>query len=146
MNSSSPGRGRWILAAGAVIMAGSCFLQWWQIGGSGAGELPQVGANGFNQMTGSAYVMFLAAVASLFLVVLPFASERPLGIDHPLAYLVLLLVGLVGYIGAVANLATRSLVPVPPQNGLGFWIAIAGLVLYARGIFEMHEERQSRLY
>jgi hypothetical protein len=88
MHSSSPSRGRWILAIGAVIMAGSCFLQWWQIGGNGPNELSQVSANGFNQMTGSVYLMFLAAIASLFLVTLPFASEKPVGIDHPLSYLV----------------------------------------------------------
>jgi hypothetical protein len=146
MNSSAPSRGRWILAVGAVIMAGSCFLQWWQIGGSGQDQLPVVTANGFNQMTGSVFLMFLASVASLLLVVLPFASERPVGVDHPLSYLVLLLAGLVGYVWAVATLAMKQLVPFPPQNGLGFWIAIFGLILYSRGIFEMHEERQRRLY
>jgi len=146
MNSSSPSRGRWILAVGAIIMAGSCFLQWWQIGGTGSDQLPVVGANGFNQMTGSVYLMFLASVASIFLVILPFASERPVGIDHPLSYLVLYLAGLVGYVWAVASLGMRQLVPFPPQNGFGFWIAILGLILYARGIFEMYEERQRRLY
>jgi len=146
MNSSSPSRGRWILAIGAVIMAGSCFLQWWQIGGNGADELSRLTANGFNQMTGSAYLMFLASVASLFLVTLPFASEKPIGIDHPLSYLILLVLAVVGYGGAAATLVSHSLIPFPPQDGLGFWIAILGIVLYARGIFEMHEERQSRLY
>jgi hypothetical protein len=146
MHSSSPSRGRWILAIGAVIMAGSCFLQWWQIGGNGPNELSQVSANGFNQMTGSVYLMFLAAIASLFLVTLPFASEKPVGIDHPLSYLVLLGIALAGYLWAVVNLARQSLVPFPPQQGFGFWVAIAGLVIFARGIFEMHEERQSRLY
>ncbi len=146
MNSSSPSRGRWILAVGAIIMAGCCFLQWWQIGGSGQDQLPVVSANGFNQMTGSVYLMVLASVASIFLVILPFASERPMGIDHPLSYLVLLVAGLIGYVWAVASLAMKQLVPFPPQNGFGFWIAILGIIFYARGIFEMHEERNSRLY
>jgi hypothetical protein len=127
-------------------MAGSCFLQWWQIGGNGPNELSQVSGTGFNQMTGSVYLMFLAAVASLFLVTLPFASEKPVGIDHPLSYLVLLGIALAGYLWAVVSLARQSLVPFPPQQGFGFWVAIAGLVIFARGIFEMHEERQSRLY
>jgi hypothetical protein len=146
MHSSQPSRGRWILAIGAIIMAGSCFLQWWQIGGNGPDELSRLTANGFNSMTGSAYLMFLAAVASLFLVTLPFASEKPVAIDHPLSYLLLLGIGTAGYVWAAISLVRQSLVPFPPQNGLGFWIAIFGLVLFARGIFEMHEERQSRLY
>lgn len=146
MHSFSPSRGRWILAIGAVVMAGSCFLQWWQIGGNGPDELSRVSANGFNQMTGSVYLMFLASLASLFLVTLPFASEKPIAIDHPLSYLVLLAIALAGYLWAAVSLVRQSLLPFPPQNGLGFWVAIVGLVLFARGIFEMHEERQSRLY
>jgi hypothetical protein len=146
MHSHLPSRGRWILAIGAVIMAGSCFLQWWQIGGNSSDELSQLSANGFSQMTGSAILMFLGAVVALFLVTLPFASEKPVGIDHPLSYLVLLGVAVAGYLWALVNLARQSLVPFPPQRGLGFWIAIVGLVLFARGIFEMHEERQNRLY
>ena len=146
MNSSSPSRGRWILAIGAVIMAGSCFLQWWQIGGNANDELSRITANGFNQMTGSVYLMFLAAVASLFLVTLPFASEKPIAIDNPLSYLVLLGLAVLGYGFAVMNLTMKNLVPFPPQQGLGFWIAIFGLIFFARGIFEMHEERQNRLY
>jgi hypothetical protein len=146
MKSSSPSRGRWILAIGAIIMAGSCFLQWWQIGGNGPDELSKLTGNGFNAMTGSVFVMFLASVASLFLVTLPFASEKPVAVDHPLSYLLLLGFGLAGYVWAVVNLARQSLVPFPPQQGLGFWVAIIGLVLFARGIFEMHEERQTRLY
>jgi hypothetical protein len=146
MQSSLPSRGRWIIAIGAIIIAGSCFLQWWQIGGDGPNELSQLSANGFNQMTGSVFLMFLSAVASLFLVTLPFASDKPVPIDHPLSYLVLLCVALAGYLWAVVSLARQSLVPFPPQEGFGFWIAIIGLVLFARGIFEMHEERQTRLY
>ena len=39
MHHTSATRGHWIVAIGAVVIVGSCFLQWWQIGG-GPSELP----------------------------------------------------------------------------------------------------------
>jgi hypothetical protein len=146
MHSSLPSRGRWVIAIGAIVMAGSCFLQWWQIGGNGINELSELSGNGFNQMTGSVFLMFISAIVSLFLVTLPYASDKPVAIDHPLSYVILLCVALGAYLWAVVSLARQSLIPFPPQQGLGFWVAIVGLILFARGIFEMHEERQTRLY
>ncbi len=143
MHHTQPSRGRWILAIGAIVMAGSSILQWWQIGG-GTGELAQLSGQGISD--GRVFLMFLAAIAALLLVTLPFASERPLGIDHPLVYLALFSIALAGYLLRVISMAQASLVPFPPQRGLGFWLAAIGLVLFARGVFEMHEERQRRLY
>jgi hypothetical protein len=143
MHYTSPTRGRWILAIGAIVMAGSTILQWWQIGG-GTGELSQLSGQGISD--GRVFLMFLAAIASLLLVTLPFASEKPMAIDHPLVYLALFAVGLVGYLLRVVSMVQDNLLPFPPQHGLGFWLAAVGLVLVARGVFEMHEERQSRLY
>jgi len=143
MHHTQPSRGRWILAIGAIVMAGSTILQWWQIGG-GTGELSELTGQGISDLP--VFAMFLAAIASLLLVTLPFASEKPIGIDHPLVYLALFGIGLVGYASKVATMAQASLVPFPPQRGIGFWLAAVGLVLFARGVFEMHEERQRRLY
>jgi hypothetical protein len=70
-------------------------LQWWQIGG-GPGELPLRSGVGISD--GRVLLIFIAAVVSLLLVTLPFASERPIPIDHPLAYTILLVVMLIGYV------------------------------------------------
>jgi hypothetical protein len=118
-------------------------LQWWQIGG-GPGELPQRSGVGISD--GRVLLIFLAAVASLLLVTLPFASERPIAIDHPLAYLILIVVMLIGYVLRLADLAGHSLLPWPPQRGIGVWLIAAGFVLFARGAFEVFEERRRRLY
>jgi len=122
---------------------GATFLQWWQIGG-GPGELPQRSGVGISD--GRVLLIFLAAVASLLLVTLPFASERPIAIDHPLAYLILIVVMLIGYVLRLADLAGHSLLPWPPQRGIGVWLIAAGFVLFARGAFEVFEERRRRLY
>lgn len=145
MHHTSPSRGRWILTIGAVMLVGSCFLQWWEIGG-GVGQLARNSAIGFSSTTGAVYPMFLAAVVTLLLVTLPFASERPIGIDHPLAYLLLFGVEVVCFAYTVFVMVQASLLPITPQRGIGFWIAGLGLLVAARGVFEFYDEYHRRLY
>ena len=143
MHHTSATRGHWLVAIAAVVIVGATFLQWWQIGG-GPGELPQRSGVGISD--GRVLLIFLAAVASLLLVTLPFASERPIAIDHPLAYLILIVIMLIGYVLRLADLFGHSLLPWPPQRGIGVWLIAAGFVLFARGAFEVFEERRRRLY
>ena len=143
MNHISATRGHWIVAIGAIVVVGATFMQWWQIGG-GAGELSRTTGLGISD--GRVFLMFLASVASLFLVTLPFASEKPIPIDHPLAYFALLGAVVVGYAWRTYSLIQSQLVPWPPQLGIGFWLSAVGIVLYARGVFEVFEERRRRLY
>jgi hypothetical protein len=142
MYHTSASRGRWIVTIGAILVVGSCFLQWWQTGGETG--LPPLGANGFSSTTGGVFPMFLAAVATLLLITLPFASEKPIAIDHPLSYLLLLAIIAAGYLLSAAILIQKGLVPW--QVGPGFWLAAIGMLIMARGVFEFYEERRRRLY
>jgi hypothetical protein len=144
MHHTSATRGHWLVAIGAVVIVGATMLQWWQIGG-GVGELPANGGSGISD--GRVFMMmFVPAVASLFLVTLPFASEKPIAIDHPLVYLALFVAIFGGYLWRLISLAQGLLLPWPPQRGVGFWLAAVGLVVLARGVFEVFEERSRRLY
>lgn len=146
MHYATPMRGRWIVAIGAIILVGSSLLPWWQIGG-GVGELSTQSSIGISDpRVPGVFVMFLAAIACLLLVTLPFASEKPIPIDHPVVYLGLLALAVFAYVWSVALLAQRLLVPWPPTRGWGFWLAAVGLILLARGVFEVFEERRRRLY
>ena len=145
MHHTSATRGHWIIALGAIVVVGSTFLQWWQ-SGEGYG-IPQLSGNGISD--GRSFLMFLLGVVTLLLVTLPFASERPISIDHPLTYLGLFVATVGAYIWRVIELVTHQpqpLVPWPPQRGLGFWLAALGLALFSRGVFEVYEERRRRLY
>jgi hypothetical protein len=145
MHHTSATRGHWIIALGAVVVVGSTFLQWWQSGnGDGIVELKGIGIS-----DGRTFLMFLACVATLLLVTLPFASERPVSVDHPLTYLGLFVAAVATYVWRVFELVThqpQSLLPWPPQRGVGFWLAALGLALFSRGVFEVFEERRRRLY
>jgi hypothetical protein len=146
MNHTTATRGHWIVALGAIVVVGSTFLQWWQIGG-GPLELPQTSGMGISD--GRTFLMFLIGVITLLLVTLPFASDGPVSIDHPLTYLGLFLAALATYIWRAVELVTHSpasLLPVPPQRGFGFWLAAIGLAILSRGVFEVYEERRRRLY
>jgi hypothetical protein len=145
VHHTSASRGRGILAIGAVIVVGSCFLPWWQIGGD-LGQLTRQSGNGFSAVVPGGFPMFLAALATLLLITLPFASERPMGIDHPVSYLALLGVIAISYAWCVLALAQKGLVPFPPQLGPGFWTAALGILVMARGVFEFYEEYGRRLY
>ena len=143
MNHTSATRGHWLVAIGAIVIVGATFLQWWQTGG-GSGELARISGVGISD--GRVFMMFLVSVGSLFLVTLPFASEKPVGIDHPLSYLALLAVLTGGYVWRLIDLAQHAILPWPPQQGVGFWLAAVGLVTFSRGVFEVFEEQRRRLY
>lgn len=143
MHYATATRGRWVVAIGAIVIVGSSLLPWWQIGG-GVGELSTQSGVGISD--GRTFLMFLVAVACLLLVTVPFASEKPIPIDHPVVYLGLLALAIFAYVWRVILLAQLLLVPWPPQRGVGFWLAAVGLVLLARGVFEVFEERRRRLY
>jgi hypothetical protein len=144
MNRTNATRGHWMIAIGAILIVGATMLQWWQIGG-GPGELPAT--RGVGIADGRVFLgMFAPCVAALLLVTLPFASEKPIAIDHPLAYLVLFVTTLIGYGWYLFYLAQKQILPWPPQQGIGAWLAAIGMVLFSRGIFEVFEERRRRLF
>jgi hypothetical protein len=140
MNSSTSGRGRLVVAAGAILLIVACFLQWWEIGGAqGLPELKDIGIS-----DGRVLLIFIAAAASLFLLTLPLASESPVAIDHPISFVVLLAAAAVGFVLRLISFVQESSVfPFPPLKGPGFWLAAIGLLVFARGVFEVVDSRRA---
>ena len=133
---------------GAVIIVAACFLQWWQLGGDVAnGELTAHSDIGIGDIRG--FLLFLTGVATLLLITLPYAADAPIAIDRPLSFVALLCAALVLYALRTFNMLQQGLLldsgktpPLQPLRGIGFWIAGLGLLVFARGVFELWDARR----
>jgi len=146
MNQSPIQGGRWVVTVGALVILVACFLQWWELGG-GPGELPAQSNIGISN--GFGFVLFLASVATLLLIALPYAAEGPVAIDRPLSYLLLFGLAFSAYALRTIAMIEEHLIlyigqtpPIQPLRGPGYWIAAVGLVVFARGVFELWEARR----
>lgn len=139
------GSGRTLASIGAIVVVVGCILPWWRVGS--ADGLTQLGGNGLDA---SGILVFLAALATLALVTLPYAvGDRPTGIDRPLIYGILTLVGWLGLAWRVVDLLLRDAFQFsePAQvftNGPGLWVAGLGLAILARATWNIAREPRYR--
>jgi hypothetical protein len=131
------GRGRLIVAAGALLVVIGCFLPWWSVGGT-VRELHT--GNAFDSALGMA--VFGAALAMLAAMVSPYAARSGYSpFDRRVVYVVL-------WVSAVAAFALRLIqINEPDFGGLGLpqaipgaWLTGAGLAVVLVGVIEMFGE------
>jgi hypothetical protein len=138
------GRARTLVAIAAVIVLAGCLLPWWTVGGDGA--LPARSGNAFD---GIGILAFLAAVASLALLTLPYAAERPVAADRWPAYALFVVVGWVGFGVRLYELLTSGAFTIHDPTELltrmpGLWIVAVGLAILSRGTYEVAGEPVAR--
>jgi hypothetical protein len=129
------GRGRTLGIVGAIVMLVGCVLPWYSVGGGS--DLPIRQLNAFS---GSGILVFIAALATLAIVALPYAAgDRPVAIDRWPAYLFVTLAAWVGianwvltFVGATAGLF--------PDRAPGLWIAAAGTIALSRAVYDIANE------
>jgi len=144
MHRRPVGRSRVFAAIGALVALAGCFLPWWTVGG--ADGLPVRSGNAFDAF---GILVFAAAIATLALVTLPYASERPVSADRWQSYA---LIGAAGWIGLVLRIADLGLLRAfsfsQPTDAFtrvpGLWIAAIGLAILARATFDMAREPRLR--
>ncbi len=142
MHRRPVGRTRLLAAIGALIALAGCFLPWWTRGGSEG--LPALSGTAFES---SGILVFAAAIATLALVTLPYASERPVTADRWTSYALIAAAGWVGLAYRVIQLAgLRAFSFAEPVELVtqipGLWLALIGLIILARATYEMlHEPR-----
>ncbi len=137
MNRRSLGRARSIIVLGALVMLGGSLPTWWTVGGQVTEALS---GNGFD--AGSVgIVVFLAGVALLFLVVLPYATrEGEAGIDRPLSYAAIWLAAAAAFGFRAYQISQFGGLAMPDQAP-GLWITAAGIGVVAMGIIDLVSER-----
>ena len=137
-------RSRLLAALGALAALAGCFLPWWtRYAPEG---LPPLSGTAFE---GMGIVVFAVAIATLALVTLPYASERPTRADRWPSYALLAAVGWLALGYRVVDLASlRAFSFNQPADIVtaipGLWLVIIGLAMLTRAAYEMRQEPQLR--
>jgi hypothetical protein len=120
------GRGRWVAASSAILIVVGCALPWFRAGGDQG--IPALVGNGFS---GPGILAFLAALATLALVALPYAmGDRPVAVDRWWVYALLAGIAALGVLLRALAIAIDSggFGTLLPDRAPGIWLAAAGVV------------------
>ncbi len=133
------GNGRRLAALGAIVVLVGCLLPWYVLGGDG-GLPPQA----YRAFDGTGLIAFLAGLATLALVALPYAAgERPVAVDHAIVFGLLAVAALVGVVLWIPSVldAPEGLLP---DRAYGYWIAAVGAIMLARAAYDIALEPPRR--
>ncbi len=123
---------RLALFAGILLVVGSV-LPWYQVGGDSG--LPVIVYRAFD---GSGFMSFLAGLATLALIALPYAmGDRPTSIDRGVSFAVLAVVAILGVVLWIPNVLA-DVSGLLPMRSYGFWITVVGAILLGRAAFEIY--------
>ena len=134
------GRGRLVAAASALLILVGCALPWFRAGGSDG--IPPIEGNAFE---GAGILVFLAALATLALVALPYAAgDRPMALDRWWAYAALALLAAVALVVRVAGVAAEAggLETMLPDRAPGLWLTAAGVIGLFFATAEIYGQRR----
>jgi hypothetical protein len=130
------GRGRLLVGIGAIIALVATALPWYRAGGTLG--LPLTEGNAFD---GAGILVFLAAVAALAVLALPYASrDGRAPLDRPMTYLLLAGVGTIGLVLRVIQLNGQGVLGMP-DRAPGLWLAGVGMLVIGWGVAEILAER-----
>lgn len=136
------GNGRRLAILGSVILIVGSLLPWYSVGGDGG--LPQIVLRAFDT---TGIVSFLAALATLALVALPYATgERPVAIDRGISYAILAAIAVGGVILFPLTYPgiLDALEGLLPDRAYGFWISALGAIILARAAYDIWLEPPPR--
>jgi len=133
------GGARRLAGLASIVLIVACLLPWF--GTSSESGLPPLSGNAFS---GSGIVVFFVALAVIALLALPYAAgDVPVGLDRPLSFVILAVVGWIALAVRLANLALANLDAVFPQRAYGLWLAAVGLILLSRAAYDITRDRRA---
>ncbi len=132
------GRARMLAALGAVVVLAGTIPPWWTAGSVESG-IPPISGNAFE---GAGIAVFLVALATLALITLPYAGDRPFGLDRWWAYAALAVAGWLALLMRVVAIALEpgGLGTMTPDRAPGLWVTAVGLVILARAAYQISTE------
>jgi hypothetical protein len=129
------GRGRTLGIVAAIVMLVGCVLPWYAIGGGS--DLPMRQLNAFS---GSGIIVFIAALATLAVVALPYAAGgTPVVLDRWPAYLFATLAAWIGIANWILSFLGDT-AGVFPDRAPGLWIAVVGTLVLSRATYDIAQE------
>jgi hypothetical protein len=145
MHRRPVGSSRRLAAIGALVALAGCFLPWWTFGGR-PGEVSAISGNAFE---GFGILVFAACIATLALVTLPYASERPVSFDRWSSYALIIGAGWLGFgYRLVELLGSPAFKFAEPSEIVlrmpGLWLVLIGMIILARAVYEMLQEPRLR--
>jgi hypothetical protein len=128
------GRGRLVIAAGALVILVGCFLPWWSVGGT-VTDLHT--GNAFDTVLGM--LVFAAALAMLAVMVLPYASRsRYSPFDRRFVYVLLLVAAAGGFAVRLVQINAPDFAGLGSVEAIpGAWVTGAGLAVALLGVIEL---------
>jgi len=137
-------RSRRLSGIGAAIATIGCFLPWWTRGGTIG--LPALSGTAF-ESTG--IVVFGAAIATLALLTLPFATDRPVAADRWVSYALITGVAWLGFAYRILELMGQGAFSFAQPTDIvtaipGLWLVLIGLLAMTRAAYEMLGEPRLR--
>jgi hypothetical protein len=126
------GNGRRLAFLGAVVVLVGCLLPWYTVGGDGG--LPALVYRSFD---GSGIASFLAALATIALIALPYAAgDRPVGVDRGVVFGLLAAAAIAGVVLWVPEVFETP-EGLLPDRAYGFWLAAVGSIILGRAAYEI---------
>ena len=111
-------------------------LAWLRVGGV---VLSAETASGFE---GAGLLVFVACLAMLALIVLPYTTkERRIALDRPIAYVACWFLAVGGMVSVTARLLGTEGSSLTPGDAPGLWLAIMGMAVVTWGLLELLAER-----
>ena len=139
MNRRALGRGRLLVVVGSITALVGMVPPWWVV--ERTGQAPLSG-NGFD---GAGLIVFLAALALLAIVVMPFASrDGESSFDRGPVYIVLALIAIGAFLWRAYEIVQFG--GIVPAQTIGLWITGAGLLIVAWGVGDILTERSPTTY
>jgi hypothetical protein len=135
MNRRALGRGRLLVAIGALITLAGMIPSWWTRAQTGRDALSG------NGLEGAGIIIFLGMLALIAVVVLPYATRGgDSALDRPAAYVLLTLVALGAYLFRIFEVSRFTSLGLPTEAP-GLWLSGLGLLIVVWGVADLLTER-----
>ena len=135
MTRRALGRGRLLVVIGALVTLVGMVPAWWMREQTGRDALSG------NGLEGAGIIIFLAALALIAVVVLPYATRDGVSaLDRPASYVLLALMAVSAFLFRIFEISRFTSLGLP-MEAPGLWASGLGLLIVVWGVADLLTER-----